>query len=974
MSSLKTGRLASKWTWNDQIDSTANLEFHVVTPQPPNLEEEAVAHVIFIQAPNMHWATSLVSVFDTAPLPIRYAITTLAQIYVEHVLMVCNYDLACLFPNFPMQCQAWYDRVILQPRMPLPGRSGFSIILQIRRNRPVPAVAHALDEPNVDRQEPSLQRITQPVVISLESCLDSTEDVAQSTQVPIYLLDGAACPSLPDHVLVEDPVDCTEVELILASMLYILEGTGFAFCVPVSWTSPGGVTTYVYHPLHCETKDDIILHSDKPNFGEHAHMALLHSMGFTRAVVLNERPVRAGLVLVQYHNNQPTLETPQIVQKNATPWPKPMPKQPFNQVFQMPDVRPGPDFHLTLGIQLQDIEEFFKSSSQVLCPWHDHLELPSVVRDSLPLETPPLDQEVDWSSFDRLVIYTDGSSKAANRRKPPIWVQEHDVPDAWSFVVLGERYGDQNGSYECVFIGWHAQQVTYEQELSHHLGTVQVGSEFAEREALFWAGAWRLSLNCTLPTLFRSDSVTSAEQALGVANCHDQHPTYCHLRSVFQALQATLPKECIDDVQHVRGHTGDPWNEFADWLAKTEAQFGHKLKRQQINLRRLLPALPYFWMLFDSTAGLPEFTGSGFDITPPDLPPVQPASMPRVAVIDSSGQHRVSRMSISLATLNVCSLFAGPDGFGGKTNYIRAQMEKLGLNVFGLQETRSPPGMTQADHVIRLSSGATHGQHGVELWINTRQPIGFCGRKAQIITTQHLQAVHADSRRLLVRLVHPAHECLFAVLHAPQSGRTLQERKAWWTETQQFIHQYHGSFPLYVMMDANAKTGPCLLPIIHECDDGISANTEFFREFLQEHGLCLPSTTGVHQGPHATWTAIDGQSVHRIDYVAIPQKDLSHCTLSQVLEELDTGNKAADHCAVALQLTWNGEIDSPHREGTNTAFARSHDRAATQHRRHQIDLTGINVGAWTDDIEKHVQTFNAQIHRSLHEACPKQKQ
>ena len=124
------------------------------------------------------------------------------------------------------------------------------------------------------------------------------------------------------------------------------------------------------------------------------------------------------------------------------------------------------------------------------------------------------------------------------------------VPDAWAFLVLGETYTNEESQPKVALIGWHAQCVTYEEQLTHFLGTTQVGSEHAEREALFWAAIWRLSRNTTVPTIFRSDSVTTAEQAMWRAGCNDDNPTFGALRSVFQALQAVLPPDCVD-AQHV---------------------------------------------------------------------------------------------------------------------------------------------------------------------------------------------------------------------------------------------------------------------------------------------------------------------------------------------------------------------------------------------------------------------------------------
>ena len=40
------------------------------------------------------------------------------------------------------------------------------------------------------------------------------------------------------------------------------------------------------------------------------------------------------------------------------------------------------------------------------------------------------------------------------------------------------------------------------------VGTDQIGAEYAEREALFFASLWRLSINLNTPTVFRSDSMS----------------------------------------------------------------------------------------------------------------------------------------------------------------------------------------------------------------------------------------------------------------------------------------------------------------------------------------------------------------------------------------------------------------------------------------------------------------------------------
>ena len=790
---------------------------------------------------------------------------------------------------------------------------------------------------------------------------------AEQAQVPVYLLDGGPDRQLPEHVLVEEPLCSDEVEQQLAMMdlprhVYILPGTGHAFCVPITWTASPYTHTVVYYPLEYNDKDEIIVHSSKFEPSEIGHMKTLHSFGFGRAVIIEAHTVRVGLQLVQYHNNTPSMEMPSTRKRIMTSWPAPMPRVPFDRIFHPPCTNDKESEQtLDLGLSVHEIQEFFQSGAQVLCPWHAHLDLPEVIRAHLPSDCTPWEKDIDFAAFDRLLIYTDGSSKAKNRRKAPLRVQDEDVPDAWAFVVLGEIYGQQGEPSGNVFLGWHAQQVTYEEELCHFLGTDQIGSEFSEREALFWAAMWRFSINCTIPTLFRSDSVTTTDQALGKAGCADQHPTFHHLRCIFQALQATMPRECLD-VSHVRGHAGDPWNEFADYLAKTEACIGHKLRRQRVNLKTFLPALPFMWMIFDERSGLPSFTGSGFDVSPPTLPSVQ-SHMPQERTVTNQS----NMISLSIASFNVGSLFCQPDGYGGKIQYLRAQIQKMKLNVVGVQEARSPAGMTQADDFIRLASGSHQGRHGVELWINMTQPIVNSKLKSAQIKKQHLQVLHSDPRRLLVRLAHPFLNCHFLVLHAPQSGRPLQERRTWWEDTTQIVSRIAKDISLYVMIDANAKTGPSQPPVVFANDDAVSANTAFFCNFLRECDLCLPCTSDVHQGPDETWTAIDGKSMHRIDYVAIPRSELAACTLSRIVEEIEPGNCFDDHQAVAVQMQWTQQVlSSCSRAPAYEPF----DRHSIRDKNASIDLTSLEVVEWHADIETQVQTLNSQVKGILKKACP----
>ena len=112
-------------------------------------------------------------------------------------------------------------------------------------------------------------------------------------------------------------------------------------------------------------------------------------------------------------------------------------------------------------------------------------------------------------------------------------------------------------------------------------------------------------------------------------------------------------------------------------------------------------------MLFEQHAGLPHFTPYGFDVHPPNIPDVQ-SSLP--SQTEQAATLQEVQFHLSLATLNVGSLFVGPDGFGGKLSFLRGQVQSHALNIVGIQEARSPAGMSIAEDVLATSKWSRQGQ------------------------------------------------------------------------------------------------------------------------------------------------------------------------------------------------------------------------------------------------------------------------
>ena len=126
----------------------APLEFNLAEPTPPRLEPGIAAHVILIQHQREDWVTSLVTLFDAVdhaePVPFfRRAVTTIEHIYLEHLIVTMGYADSCLLRPSQFLCRGWYHGQALLPGRPIPGHSGYSIVVHVQRT-PVFAGATAL--------------------------------------------------------------------------------------------------------------------------------------------------------------------------------------------------------------------------------------------------------------------------------------------------------------------------------------------------------------------------------------------------------------------------------------------------------------------------------------------------------------------------------------------------------------------------------------------------------------------------------------------------------------------------------------------------------------------------------------------------------------------------------------------------------------------------------------------------------------
>eukprot|EP00438_Fugacium_kawagutii_P016499 Skav228922 [mRNA] locus=scaffold3800:51887:56753:- [translate_table: standard] len=270
-------------------------------------------------------------------------------------------------------------------------------------------------------------------------------------------------------------------------------------------------------------------------------------------------------------------------------------------------------------------------------------------------------------------------------------------------------------------------------------------------------------------------------------------------------------------------------------------------------------------------------------------------------------------------------------------------------------------------NVLRLCSGSSEGQGGVELWINLQQPIAFAETTKEPIYLKRTDVVitHAGAHLLIARVTNFAIDLLVVVAHAPHCGHDDGSRSNWWSTLRETVTaQQQSSTHTFLLCDANAKTGRANGVTVFEFDDEENPNTEDFRVTLATLALGLPATTPTHTGEQATWTHPSGEWESRIDYVAVPQSLLAGCTHSCVMGDFDLATLHSDHRAVGVQLNWTSHGQTPPRAPKPRRckqVPRSHIKHAPVGRFLQTHYRS----SWCQDIGSQVDTLNEVIHQSL---------
>lgn len=552
--------------------------------------------------------------------------------------------------------------------------------------------------------------------------------------------------------------------------------------------------------------------------------------------------------------------------------------------------------------------------------------------------------------YQLLELYVDGATSA--------------VAASWSVVAVV-----YSGDFPRL-LGTFAGPVVLGPKHPHWLGAQSIDNIAAELHALAAALALTLQAQFPCPVIIRPDlslsRLIAQELVTTVSN-----PI---LAKMCRVLASWVPP--TTSYQEVRGHTGNAWNELADSLAKYALQNPDLFPPVSFgSLHQLVPLshdLDWSW-----TQNMPPALKHCFPNSvdnsvwqfSPSLRKVQPPVAPKPV------QSKPLSFSCKAASINVLALDKVDSHSevgrrtGARTLRLDHQLHNAQFHMAGLQETRTIAGQFRSEHYLIFASGGdgqSAARFGCELWLHRHLPFLTHHDGSQVSFSDCACVVlHADSRRLFVKIEHPAIQLTAVVLHAPCLGKATGDAtapidvvKQWWAETSSIWHATISGEYVCGFVDANATLASTNTEYFqsHHADP-TTAQSLVFEDFLIGHALFAPSTfSALHHGPSYTWTHSSGRRM-RLDYVLLNQALFAMVDKSETWTSYDGTFTHEDHIPACVALSgWiSGDVVSSKPHWDDLALL---DPARC--REFQAALATLPIPAWEVSTGSHCELFESQ--------------
>ena len=240
---------------------------------------------------------------------------------------------------------------------------------------------------------------------------------------------------------------------------------------------------------------------------------------------------------------------------------------------------------------------------------------------------------------------------------------------------------------------------------------------------------------------------------------------------------------------------------------------------------------------------------------------------------------RARGREITVATHTIRTMAEDGKHGVGRALDVLSVYDRLGCEVIGLQETRrsGQSAFSQASYLVYCSgecgdeNGGKKGQGGVELAVRTS--ITRAARPLEFISGRLL--------KVTLELRGRAKAVTFFVAYAPTETYNASNKHAYWTTFDRAVKDVPRHEQLFVLMDANARTGRREKRGVGSKDnksldtygrDTLNDNGEPLLSFANNHDLAIVNTLLSTPRGGVSHT-FNGRGKKRIDYILTRQRD-----------------------------------------------------------------------------------------------------
>ena len=367
--------------------------------------------------------------------------------------------------------------------------------------------------------------------------------------------------------------------------------------------------------------------------------------------------------------------------------------------------------------------------------------------------------------------------------------------------------------------------------------------------------------------------------------------------------------------RHVRGHTGDPFNELADVVAKASfrmpdfaaAPLGNSLA--MIVLGQVRDWLWFVACQHGTDIALPCLDLQNFQpcFRSEPLPPIltahvsegQVPGVPACVLEDVTSSCGETPWTLKAVTYNALTLQSE-----ARRQALDGMFAKDGVHCVGIQESRETiEGPRHLENYVCLGSPADKGQLGCQLWLNKAASVAVSVDGNQL-KLEHKKAVVVMSQPRLLCVTVPVGGSLLGLIvgHAPTNQATEECRQTWWNSLGCVMRSLPRKVIPVLLLDANSRFEIRERLATARCCEPIGPNAEHFVGFLREHELSTQQLRDEEGHDLVTWRSPAGGD-SCIDYVVFPCA-LDACALTVGIPPSFCDLLGHDHFLVLLELRW----------------------------------------------------------------------